>query len=242
MKVYLASLFHNHYYQEGVKTYVLDSFYYHEPEFDKYTHLTKDFILDSGAFSFMNGQDKPDFLSYTDLYIDYINTQKIEKFMELDIDCIKSLDYVEMLRKRIESRTGRQTIPVWHKSRGLDYFKGLCRDYEYVAIGGLVTKEIKPKQTDKLKLLIDYAHSQGTKIHGLGFAIIRKLSYLHWDSIDTTYWQSGGRYGQLHFFDREKGQIKQARKPANKRANYKAVNKHNVEEWIKFQRWADMNL
>ena len=35
---------------------------------------------------------------------------------------------------------------VWHKSRGKDYWLKMIKEYDYVAIGGIVTKEIKPSE------------------------------------------------------------------------------------------------
>lgn len=242
MKVYLASLFHGHFYKEGINNFVLDSFFYYEPEFEEYIPKTKDFILDSGAFSFLKGQTNPDFSHYTGEYIDFINRNHIDKFMELDIDAIKGINYVEKLRNRIEAKTGRQCTPVWHRSRGMDYFKGLCRDYSYVAIGGLAIKDIKRNEYQKLIPMVNYAHSQGCKIHGLGFTNIPWLSKIHWDSVDSTNWNCGARYATAYRFDPVKGTIITIKRPENKRGLYKKLNKHNIQEWLKFQRYAEFNL
>ena len=52
-----------------------------------------------------------------------------------------------------------------------------------------------------LKWFIDQAHSAGIRIHGLGFTSSKYLPYLKFDSVDSTTWLSGARYGQIYKFD-----------------------------------------
>lgn len=124
---------------------MLESFYYVE---DWEIPLIKGcelFLLDSGAFTFMNNSKTAvDFNEYLTTYIDFINKHDIKYFFELDIDAVVGLEEVEKLRKRLEAETGKKCIPVWHKSRGKEKFIEMCKEYDYVAIGGIVTKEIKP--------------------------------------------------------------------------------------------------
>lgn len=47
---------------------------------------------------------------YVDAYIDFINTWNVHHFFELDIDRIVGLEKVEEFRRRIESKTGKQSI------------------------------------------------------------------------------------------------------------------------------------
>lgn len=84
-----------------------------------------------------------DWNEYIDKYIECINFHKIEKFFELDIDKIIGYDKVKKLRQRLEAKTGKQSIPVLHNHRDLNECKALCKDYDYVALGGFVNKEIK---------------------------------------------------------------------------------------------------
>ena len=67
--------------------------------------------MDSGAFTFMSNAAKHgniDWLNYVDRYCDFIIENNIRLFFELDIDKIKGLRYVEMLRQRIEDKRGRK--------------------------------------------------------------------------------------------------------------------------------------
>ena len=100
----------------------------------------ENFLLDSGAFSYMSGAkcSKEMLLEYLDRYINFINKYNIKHFFELDVDTIFGIDFVEQMRKKLEKETQKQCIPVWHKSRGIQYWKDMCKKYKYVAIGGLV--------------------------------------------------------------------------------------------------------
>jgi len=130
MNIYLAG-FHgekNRTNQNDIlkqKIYVLESFAYIK---DWQLPLIKNewnFLLDSGAFTFMdNVQERTtgiDWNDYVKRYADFINKMNIDLFFELDIDSILSLKEVEKLREKLEKLTGKKSIPVWHRSRGIDY-------------------------------------------------------------------------------------------------------------------------
>lgn len=76
------------------------------------------------------------------------------------------------LRDRLEARTGRQSIPVWHINRRKE---GFLRDldHDYVAVGGLVNCHGKGRKVLKplFPWLIDTAHEHGSAIHGLGYFV-----------------------------------------------------------------------
>ena len=103
----------------------------------------KRLLLDSGAFTFFSAGKTVDWPAYVDRYADFIKRYGIKSFFELDIDPLVGYERVLDLRKRLEDRTGMACIPVWHKSRGPDRFYEMCEQYSYVAIGGIVSREIK---------------------------------------------------------------------------------------------------
>jgi len=200
-----------------------------------------DFLLDSGAFTFMSGNGGAvNWDEYVARYCACIVENKIQKFFELDIDVVTGLKHVERLRKMIEQKTGIQPIPVWHKSRGLDYWKGMVKDYKYVAIGGIVTKEIKPAEHRIFVNLIDIAKEHGAKVHGLGYTNLQGLKKYKFDSVDSTTWLYGNRSGTVYKFNGET--IIQIDKPAGTRLNARAVAINNFKEWVKFQQYARNNL
>lgn len=162
----------------------------------------------------------------------------------MDIDCVVGLKKVEYYRKQIEDGTGSQSIPVWHFERGWNYFEKMCEQYPYVALGTVpVAKQGKliRKNPLVLKRFIDTAHKSGAKIHGLGFTLTDYLDRLKFDSIDSTTWLSGGRYGNIYQFAGNKMIFTNPPK-GHRAVNYQIVNKHNFNEWVKFQRYAEQNL
>lgn len=208
------------------------------------------FLLDSGAFTFMQSAAKHgsiDWLSYADRYADFIKEHSVRNYFELDIDSLKGLQYAEMLRNRIESRVGWQSIPVWHTERGKDYFLGMVKDYKYVALGS-IAKVLPPKIPIGEKYFpwfIKEAHKTGCKLHALGYTSLKGLHKYRFDSVDSTTWTMGSRYGEAMVF--KNGTIVKQNSVAGGvkiRSLKKDINisLHNFKEWMKFQKYADTNL
>ena len=219
--------------------YILESFYYFQEWQIPLIKKSKMFLLDSGAFTFMSGKKSNDFDGYLTRYIEFIKKHDVKYFFELDIDSVVGYEKVKQLRKRLEKETGKRCIPVWHKSRGKDEFLKMCDEYDYVAIGGIVTKEITKDQYPFFTWFLNEAHKRGCKVHGLGFTSIANLPKYHFDSVDSTSWKSGGRFGQLHIY--KNGTIKTITQKS-KKAVYKPIDQNNFNEWLKFQKYAEANL
>lgn len=204
------------------------------------------FLLDSGAFTFLNSKSNAhlDWDEYADAYSDFITSHNVQHFFELDIDPILGIKGVEKLRARIEARTGKQTIPVWHMSRGKQYFLDMCKEYKYVAIGGLVTSKKDKKAIEPhLPWFINVAHKNGCKIHGLGYTSTANLHTRHFDSVDSTSWKVGARIGFYSKFDLKSGTISTEYKKKGQRIkNYKLIFANDFREWVKFQKYADKYL
>lgn len=198
------------------------------------TDKCREFLLDSGAFTFMSGTNKQTNLDeYVEGFCKFITDEKIEKFFELDIDCVIGYENVLEIRERIERLTGKKCIPVWHKSRGIEEFKQMCQDYEYVSIGGIVSREISKKQLRLIgPKLIQYAHKQGCKIHGLGLG--KPLMTIHdFDSVDSTSWSSGIRYGAACYkFDGR--DLKRIKFDTPKKGHRDRQVDNAIEEWMKY--------
>lgn len=162
--------------------YVLESFYSIADWQKSLLNRFKGFLLDSGAFTFLNSTkstNKADFERYADSYAEFIKAYKISRYFELDIDKIVGLQETERLRRRIEQRSGMPCIPVWHKYRGKEYFESMCKEYDYVAIGGIVTKEIPRELYERMfPWFINVAHKHNTMIHGLGYTDTKKITQI----------------------------------------------------------------
>lgn len=248
MNIYLAG----HYAEENrvhsdktiynQKIFILESFYYIKDWMIPYIKDHWNFLLDSGAFTFMNAKKKNniDWDSYLEKYAKFINDHDIKLFFELDIDSIVGLKEVERLRTKLETLTNKKCIPVWHKSRGLEYWKQMVKDYDYVSIGGIVTKEIKPEHYSIFNNLLKIAKENDCKVHGLGFTQTKILNQYPFYSVDSTAWIYGNRGGFLYKY--ANGDFTKIQVPKGKRLKGKEVAIHNFKEWIKFQKYAKDNL
>lgn len=199
------------------------------------------FFLDSGAFTFLNSKiSNINWDEYIDDYAAFINKWDIQLFFELDIDCIVGLQEVERLRAKLEALTGKKSIPVWHKNRGKDYFIKMCEVYPYVALGGIAIKEIPKKKYESVfPWFINIAHEHEAKIHGLGYTSISNLKKYHFDSVDSSTWKGGNKFGLIYkFID---GEIKTISKKGY-RLDSKKATIYNLNEWIKYQKYAKNNL
>lgn len=222
--------------------YILESFYYVNEDTERLLPFFGDFLLDSGAFTFMQNSDiKADWGDYVERYADFIKRNKIAKFFELDIDSVIGYDAVKELRRKLEKITGRQAIPVWHAGRGYQEFERLCDEYPYVAVGGIVSKEIRPEHYKIFPKLIREAHKRGAKVHGLGFTRLSDLGEYHFDSVDSTAWTTGNRFGYIYYFDGKT--IKKKDAPEGMRiSSPREAALINYCEWIKFQKYAETHL
>ena len=255
MKIYLAGI-------TGVKKqllsgelnveeiFALESFYSLQEWQKPLVNRFSSFLLDSGAFTFMQAASKHgdiDWLSYADKYADFVRGYGVKKYFELDIDSLKGLKYTEMLRNRIETRVGWQSIPVWHTERGKDYYLGMVKDYNYVALGS-IAKVLPPKIAIEEKYFpwfISQAHENGCKLHALGYTNLNGLKKYHFDSVDSTTWTVGSRYGQVMKF--ENGTITKIASvvggvKVRNIKDTKNINVHNFREWMKYQHYAEKNL
>lgn len=222
---------------------ILQSFYYTNDRIASLIPSLGDFLLDSGAYTFIAGCHGKEIIweEYADRYADFVNRHHIEKFFELDIDSIVGYQRVKELRNRIEKATGKQSIPVWHKSRGWEVYIRECQEYPYVSLGGIAIKELSKKDYSAFPAIIAEAHKWGAKIHGLGFTQLALLPRYHFDSVDSTSWNTGNRFGYLYEFDGKTMQKHVA--PLGKRlSDARAVALHNFTEWVKFQRYAEVHL
>ena len=220
----------------------LESFAYiskkEETIIEKYT----DFLLDSGAFTYLNGlkSEKVNWDNYIEKYSSFINLHNINLFFELDIDSIVGIKEVERLRNKLEKLTNKKCIPVWHKSRGLDYWKRMVDEYDYVAIGGIVTKEIKQSEHKIFYSLLEIAKKNNCKVHGLGYTNLKGIEKYNFYSVDSTSWLSGNRFGSVYWFNGRT--MKKQNKKKGQRVITNKTAQNNFNEWVKFSKYADNNL
>ena len=222
--------------------YILKSFFYADEDTERLIPHFGDFLLDSGAFTFMQGKGgSPNWDDYVERYADFINRNKIQKYFELDIDSVIGYDKVKQIRSKLEKLTNRPCIPVWHLSRGFDEYKRMCDEYGYVAIGGIISGEIRKEKYGAFPALIGEAHKRGAKVHGLGFTALDWLKTCHFDSVDSTAWTTGNRFGFLYYFDGKTMKKRDAPKGHRIGASREAA-LNNFTEWLKYQQYAEKYL
>jgi len=194
-------------------------------------------LLDSSAFSMMTNPKKLQPIeSYTNNYAEFINEHKIDKFFELDLDSIIGYDKVKKIRSDLEDKTGKQVIPVWHRSRGKNDFIRMCKKYSQVAIGGFVVKTISKTEYNFMKWFTKTAHCCDAKIHGLGLNP-EHGQRLGFDSVDVSSWTAPLRFGGAYYkFDGER----MAKITCGRRlVNHLELVEHQLNEWCKYQNYLE---
>lgn len=228
--------------------YILESFIYlraktkKTKDYLKWCLAAKEFLLDSGAFTFINkskkttGFTEEELKKYIDDYIEFINQYDIKQFFEMDIDCVVGYDKVKEIRQYIENKTGKKVIPVWHRSRGMEDFHDMCKEYKYVAVGGIAAGEIKRSEYDFLCELCDIAHSYNCRIHGLGYSPLSVLNERKcpFDTIDSTTW-IGHKFGDCFNFDNGK-----LEKIKDKDRYWRELDQKSFASWVEFSKLSDV--
>lgn len=253
MRVHLAGIrtaigFNCFDFIDATQIYALESFVNIDKTVEEYIPKFKGFLLDSGAFTFFGKKScKWSWEEYVDRYSDFIKRNNVQYFFELDIDVIVGYDNVLRLRNRLEKNVGRQSIPVWHKNRGKDEYIKMCEEYPYVAIGGLVgsgkssASEYSKKVTRFFPWFIDVARKNNAKIHALGYTSQAGLLNYHFDSVDSTSWISGNKFGSVMKFNGEKIVV-YSKKEGQRMVSAKKIAQNNFAEWVKLQKWAETHL
>ena len=225
------------------EVYCLESFYSLKRT-PKYLHLYKDFLLDSGAFSFFGSKKNPKDINwneYVQSYIDFINKYDIKHFFELDVDMLLGYDTVLEIRKNIEKQTGKKSIPVFHRSRGIEEYRKMCGEYDYVAIGcsGKHDSVWTRKRPEILYKLVIDAKKQGVKVHGLGYTSDVGMRKIPFYSVDSTSWLQGNKFGSIMVFNGS-GLDKIIKKPGTRLRDAYDVARNNFLEWKKYQHYMDL--
>lgn len=211
MKVFLSSIengksngkeSYQYFLEKGLKLkWNLMSYYYIRSK--KYNmavdirNNSEEILIDSGAHSFQKGK-KVDWLEFTKEYADFI--QKFDKpnvvgYFEMDVDNIIGYGKVLELRKILE-KVSNKIIPVWHKNRGIDEYKKMCKDYagKVIAITGFKNEDIKDEQ---YLMFLKYAKKYNCKVHCLGMTRKKVLDKVPFDYVDSSSWKQASLYGRI---------------------------------------------
>ena len=191
----------NYFLKNKIKMkYNLMSYYYIRKKFDLAETIRKnsqEILIDSGAHSFQKGK-KVDWVEFTKEYAEFI--KKFDKpnvigYFEMDVDNIIGYDKVLELRKILEN-VSNKIIPVWHKNRGIEEYKKMCKEYagKVIAITGFKNEDIKDEQ---YLMFLKYAKKYNCKVHCLGMTRKKVLDKVPFDYVDSSSWKQSGIYGRI---------------------------------------------
>lgn len=178
--------------------YMLCSFYYLKQDiFKRILSKTDLMLIDSGAHSFQKGK-KVNWEEYTRQYAEFIkknDNEKIIGYFEMDVDNIIGYEKVLELRRILENVSSK-IIPVWHKNRGIEDFKKMCREYrnKIIAITGFKNEDIKD---DQYLMFLKYAKKYRCKVHCLGMTRKKVLDTVPFDYVDSSSWKQSAIYGRI---------------------------------------------
>lgn len=94
---------------------------------------------------------------------------------------------------------GLPVLPVYHMQSPLSELEALCRDYDYICIGGTASLTGTKKLAATARAML-IAREHGTRVHGLGRSASEELASLPFYSADSTTWTYGARFGSLQVF------------------------------------------
>lgn len=187
--------------QVGMMKWNLMSYYYiQKNKYDLACFIrdhSQNILIDSGAHSFQKGT-KVDWFEYTKAYAQFIkefDRPHILGYFEMDVDNVIGYDKVLQLRQILE-QVSDKIIPVWHKNRGIEDFKKMCRDYrgKIVAITGFKNEDIQDHQ---YLMFLKYAKKYDCKVHCLGMTRRKVLDKVPFDYTDSSSWSQEGIYGMI---------------------------------------------
>lgn len=155
---------------------------------------TLNILVDSGAHTFHTSKNI-NWVDYTEGYGRWINltdSENVVGYFEMDIDNRIGHKKVKLLRKILEDYSDK-IIPVWHKNRGIKEWVRLSHNYDYISFSCLPIENLS---TEDMVKMVDIAHDNGCKVHGLG-GTNKRIYGVGVDSVDSASWIYGiwGRFG-----------------------------------------------
>ena len=170
-----------------------------------------EYLLDSGAYTYMYNTKKSfNLKDHLQKYCYYINEFDIQNFFELDLDVFLSIDEIENIRKKIFLETHKKPIIVYHDERGYNYWINMCKENDFIAIGGIAGGKVNWNSQEGIKILkdmCDEAHAYNTLVHGLGYTPLSLLNThtMFFDTVDSTTW-NGTKTG-ISYIINEKNEL-----------------------------------
>jgi len=158
---------------------------------------SQEIMIDSGAHSFQKGKVVK-WEEYTRQYAEWITTfdrPHVVGYFEMDVDNVIGYQKVLELRKILDAVSDK-IIPVWHKNRGIEEYKKMCRDYsgKIVAITGFKNEDIQDHQ---YMMFLKYAKEHNCQLHCLGMTRKKVLDKVPFDYTDSSSWVQQTVFGRV---------------------------------------------
>lgn len=171
--------------------------------------------IDSGVFTFMRRAGvtvqnknaktvKPatfaEFREFAKTYVDYLKRDMDLWDWIIDLDCAElfGVEAEDAYRRGLKKIVGDRLLPVWHAQRGHDGWIQMIEEYPYVCMalakgaGGRSSRNHAMVRT-----MVREAHERGTKVHILGMSTLEHFETYEVDTMDSSSWASGVRWGEI---------------------------------------------
>jgi hypothetical protein len=131
----------------------------------------------------------PQFEAYVEAYIAFIKENEDTLDWYANIDIINNAEETYKMQKHLESK-GLNPIPVYHFGEDLKWLKRYVKEYDYIALGGMVPlkESILIPGLDYIwdKFLTNRLGYPVVKVHGFAITAINLMFRYPWWSVDST--------------------------------------------------------
>lgn len=164
-------------------------------------------FLDSGAFSALTQGIEIDINQYIDFIKKHLDV--LEVYANLDFipgkntASSKKISAEKTLQnQRIMEEAGLSPLPCFHVGEPLEYLEYYIKNYDYIALGGMVGKQ-KSTLIPWLDMVFEkYICGKNgmpkVKVHGFGLTSLPLMLRYPWYSVDSTSWVMTGRTGAVY--------------------------------------------
>jgi len=149
-------------------------------------------MLDSGTHSFYTSRGNlSEIDEFFDLYIKYLKEYHymFSRIIELDVEEYIGLATVDKMTEKLREQVGRDIVPVWHKQRGFNRWREMCKCNRYVGYS------FKGKPLYGNEKFFAVSEKEKTKVHGFAMGSFGMLKKHPWGSVDFSTWKKRAAYG-----------------------------------------------
>lgn len=198
-------------YDLGIRDFLMSYHYLQTKNIntDMYTSKGIKFLIDSGAFTYMNDEKYnertvEEWEAHIHRYLDWARNHReiIFAIASLDLEYLVGGDIVqEWNEKYFEPfmlETGIPVCFVWHSDGSKLTWEQYCQRYPYVGVSWS-TDDGSGGLKNGLKLL-QTAEKYNTVVHGMAMTRTSLLTKLPFYTVDSTTWMVGVQYGEVNWW------------------------------------------